>query len=777
MKSRNALLLASIAALYLAGCGDTALTQEIDSSSSSSLPAPAIAAKFANGPSPVDSPGDFPATQASTASQLEVLRKGPVSDATARPLFFNSASMQVGSWLLDAQGNLASGAATGATSSNAWQIVGTGDFNGDSVADILWQNQTTRALGIWYRSNSGSITGGSLPTPSVGWDLKAVADFDGDTVPDILWQNSSTGALAYWWLAGSTIGGAQAIPANPDFAGPSWALRACADFSGDGRADLVWQDSSNGKVRIDDWTGSEYGVTSLVTGFPTGGLVTGAEDFDGDGQAEVLFQDPNTREVGFAKRSGLGYQEIAVGGVGWQSAGALAPLQPNPNRAVRPFLKAKSIGPSEISLRWEAPRGALTTTIQRSTDGIQWSDLSTVAAPGSTFTDTSVTPYGDYQYRASCQLPTSSSAFSRSVAAAADYGSGLASTSSQTVAHTGWNRDEKGGIPQRLHWTARIGTSGSLSPAVVEGERVILTTSGYFDANNAYAVSLADGSPLWTSAFGSVRGLGWPSVYDGSVAVQQSNSTPGTYLFMLNASDGTRQRWFSFNNQWSIFRSPIQISNRAYCQGGYYGGLVGFITNPSQFLFSVGLAQVDNWSPAYYRGSVYSWAGGAFKSHNLDSGAVDWSLNLPSTGFGGYQAGGDSCLADGFAYVVGSPAIYAIDLNTRTWKWVSSLNFSATPAYANGIVYGNAEENLIAHDAKTGRVLWSFRGDSSTQHYPVVAGGLVYFSTQNSVYALDAQTGVQRWSDSGGGILTVGAGHLFVSTASRDLKAYLLSRP
>jgi hypothetical protein len=31
-----------------------------------------------------------------------------------------------------------------------WKIVGSGDFNGDECRDILWRNQTTGDLVIWY---------------------------------------------------------------------------------------------------------------------------------------------------------------------------------------------------------------------------------------------------------------------------------------------------------------------------------------------------------------------------------------------------------------------------------------------------------------------------------------------------------------------------------------------------------------------------------------------------------------------------------------------------
>jgi hypothetical protein len=42
--------------------------------------------------------------------------------------------------------------------STDWSIVGWADFNGDSLADILWRNTTTGALAIWHL-NANAISG------------------------------------------------------------------------------------------------------------------------------------------------------------------------------------------------------------------------------------------------------------------------------------------------------------------------------------------------------------------------------------------------------------------------------------------------------------------------------------------------------------------------------------------------------------------------------------------------------------------------------------------
>jgi len=46
----------------------------------------------------------------------------------------------------------------------AWQIRGVADFNGDRQPDLLWHNQTTGALYVWFLKGLNA-TGASFLTP------------------------------------------------------------------------------------------------------------------------------------------------------------------------------------------------------------------------------------------------------------------------------------------------------------------------------------------------------------------------------------------------------------------------------------------------------------------------------------------------------------------------------------------------------------------------------------------------------------------------------------
>ena len=173
----------------------------------------------------------------------------------------------------------------------SWKAVGTGDFNADGSADILFQNTNGQAA-IWEISGNAVIGGGAVsPNPGPGWKVIGTGDFNGDGYSDILWQDASTGQTAIWEMNGANIIGGGAVSLN---AGPGWKAIGTGDFNGDGRSDILLQNTSSGQVAIWEMNGTSVIGGGIVSSDPGPNWhAMGTGDFNGDGFSDILWQNVN----------------------------------------------------------------------------------------------------------------------------------------------------------------------------------------------------------------------------------------------------------------------------------------------------------------------------------------------------------------------------------------------------------------------------------------------------------------------------------------------------
>jgi hypothetical protein len=79
-------------------------------------------------------------------------------------------------------------------------VVGTGDFNGDSRPDLVLYTPAARSTEIWYMHGTTFVSTIPGPTLPVGYRVAGVADFDSDSHPDFVVFNPSTGQTGIWYL-------------------------------------------------------------------------------------------------------------------------------------------------------------------------------------------------------------------------------------------------------------------------------------------------------------------------------------------------------------------------------------------------------------------------------------------------------------------------------------------------------------------------------------------------------------------------------------------------
>ncbi|HEX4812386.1 MAG TPA: S8 family serine peptidase, partial [Nonomuraea sp.] len=112
-------------------------------------------------------------------------------------------------------------------------------------------------------------------------------DFNGDGKADIVWRET-TGALFIWPMNGTGIVGATYLtPISL-----AWQIQGTGDFNGDGRDDILWREVNTGSVFIWLMNGPTLiGGTGFTSIQPDNTWqIKGVGDFNGDGRTDILWR-------------------------------------------------------------------------------------------------------------------------------------------------------------------------------------------------------------------------------------------------------------------------------------------------------------------------------------------------------------------------------------------------------------------------------------------------------------------------------------------------------
>lgn len=184
-------------------------------------------------------------------------------------------------------------------------LVGSGDYNGDGRADLIWRSGTTgQVYGALLNGFSILQEGFFYQEPNQAWQIVNNGDFDGNQRSDLLWWNSSTGQVYLMPMNGLVRAGGEAIIYQET--NTAWQIVAAGDLNGDDRADLIWWNNQTGQVYGMLMNGTVIGSQGMIYQEPnTAWRILTARDFTGDGKVDLLWRNTTTGQIYLMPMNGL----------------------------------------------------------------------------------------------------------------------------------------------------------------------------------------------------------------------------------------------------------------------------------------------------------------------------------------------------------------------------------------------------------------------------------------------------------------------------------------
>ncbi|HTY18404.1 MAG TPA: hypothetical protein VMH82_11820 [Myxococcota bacterium] len=175
-------------------------------------------------------------------------------------------------------------------------VAGIGDIDHNGNSDIIFRQGAgaTATVAAWLIENGAVLSGTSIGTIDSNWVVTALGNVDNAGGDDILFRNTTDGFVGWWTLDASKSPVIQNGAGVPD-PGADFTIKGFADVNQDKKADVIWKQISTSDVVY--WLmNSDLTIASApnIGAGPAGFDVGGIGDIDGNGAADVLFRDSGT---------------------------------------------------------------------------------------------------------------------------------------------------------------------------------------------------------------------------------------------------------------------------------------------------------------------------------------------------------------------------------------------------------------------------------------------------------------------------------------------------
>lgn len=208
----------------------------------------------------------------------------------------NSATQETAIWLMVGTELSLTGPAFPGPLGSGWSHDGSADFNADGMADLLWHNTTTHTAAVWLMNGTAPLLlGPALPPPfGEGWIAEKSGDFNADSMADVLWVNHTSHLVSVSLMSGTKrlLQG----PMWPMPPGDGWTIVTAPDLNADGMADVLWFNEA--KQVLTTWlmNGTELLLAGQEIPAPPGGgwLPVNTGDLNVDDMADVVWENMST---------------------------------------------------------------------------------------------------------------------------------------------------------------------------------------------------------------------------------------------------------------------------------------------------------------------------------------------------------------------------------------------------------------------------------------------------------------------------------------------------
>ena len=142
-----------------------------------------------------------------------------------------------------------------ATLPSGWVVAQT-----DRKASIFFRNTVTGDVAVWLLKGTTIVQAVDLGTVPLTWTIAGIGDFDGNASSDILFTDAA-GDVAIWLMEIDTSQVKVLSATVIGNVGTTWSVAHTGDYSGIGKADILWVDTSG---NVAGWFMNGTSVSAIV---------------------------------------------------------------------------------------------------------------------------------------------------------------------------------------------------------------------------------------------------------------------------------------------------------------------------------------------------------------------------------------------------------------------------------------------------------------------------------------------------------------------------------